>query len=170
MSKDNGINLYCQIMQNCMGVKKPLYAGQKPKYKHYKAGEKIIGKEYNASSIPTQYTSAIITKDRYIITANNIMVLGEQQEAKIITDEEIISDRLKNKIKSFSSANGTSGIISYQNKKSKYMVNGAITGGVFLFLYAMLKGGNKTNSFVLGAVIGGFVGKFVADYSKQNYN
>lgn len=152
-----------------MGVRKPLHAGQKPKYKHYKAGEKVIGKEYNASSIPTQYTSAIITKDRYIITANNIMVLGEQQDAQVITDEEIISDKLKKKIKSYSNANGAAGIISYQNKKSKYMVNGAITGGVFLFLYAMLKGGNKSNSFVLGAVLGGLAGKFLADYSnKQN--
>lgn len=167
MTKDNEISLYCQIMQNCMGVKKPLYAGQKPKYKHYKAGEKVIGKEYNASSIPTQHTSAIITKDRYIITLNNVMILGEQQEAKVITDEEMISDRLKKKIKSFSNSNGAQGIISYQNKKSKFMVNGAITGGVFLFLYAMLKGGNKGNSFVLGAVLGGLAGRFIADYSNR---
>lgn len=164
MSKENEVYLYCQVIQNCYGEKRPIKAGGKKQYKKFEAGTKVLGKAYNASDIPTTYTPAVITKDRYIITQNNLMLLGEEQEAQVINDKEIASKELKNKFKSFYNANGVDGIMSDQKKRSKYMMNGAIIGGVTILLYAMMKGQNKMNGFILGAVLGGLGGKFVGDY------
>lgn len=164
MAKENEVYLYCQVIQNCYGEKRPIKAGGKPHLKKFEAGTKILGKAFNASHIPTQYTPAVITKDRFIITQNNLMLLGEEQEAQVIQDKEIASKELKNKFKSFYNANGVDGIMTDQKKRSKYMMNGAIIGGVTILLYAMMKGQNKMNGFILGAVLGGLAGKFVGDY------
>ncbi len=166
MAKDNEVYFYCQVVQPCFGVKTNVKNGKK-QYKKYNVGEKVLGKAYNASSIPSQYTPAIITKDRHVITQNNLLLLGEEQEAKIIDDNETASKKLREKFKSFYHADGINGVMTDTKKKSKFMVNGAIIGGVTILLYAMMKGQSKMNGFIVGAILGGLAGKYVADYRNK---
>lgn len=168
MSKENDIYLYCQLIQNCYGEKRPIKAGGKKQYKKFMAGTKVLGKAFNASEIPTQYTPAIMTKDRFIITQNNLMLLGEEHEAKIVDDKIKESKELQKKFKSYYNANGVDGIMSDQKKKSKYMMNGAIAGGIIVMLYSMMKGQNKLNGFIIGAVLGGLTGKYLGQYVTKN--
>lgn len=159
--------LYCQVAMPCMGVKKPKMGGQKIQYKRYNVGEKVSGIEYNASDIPNQYVPAIMTKDRFVITQNNLMLIGEEQEAEVIKDEPV-SDKLINRFKMFYNANGQ-GTLKAQQVKSKFMINGALIGGVTCFGYAVMKGTNKKTAIVLGLVVGALIGKFVADYKNKTY-
>ncbi len=155
--------LYCQVAINCAGIKRPQYSDQKVKYKNYRAGETIKGVEINDSDIPTNYIPAIRTKDGFVINRSNLMILGEEQDAQIINDKDApVSERLKQRYKSFLNADGAKGIVSDQMKKSKYLLNGAIAGGVLLTIYAVMKGKNKTGYFIAGAIIGGFIGKAYA--------
>jgi len=163
--------LFCQVIQNCAGVKRPQFSGQKIKYKNYRIGDRIKGREHNDSQIPMQSMPTIKTLDGFIINASNLTVLGEEQDAEVLNDKDLVSERLKNKFNTiFSNANGTQGIVSDQRRKTKFMVNGAISGGTLLVLYAVIKGGNKTSCFIFGAIIGGTIGKFLADYRNREDN
>jgi hypothetical protein len=150
-----------------MGVKTPKMGGQKKQYRKYNVGEKVSGVEHNASDIPSQYVPAIMTKDRFVITQNNLMLIGEEQDAELVQDD-LASDKLLNRFKMFYNANGQ-GTLKAQQVKSKFMINGALIGGVTCFGYAVMKGANKKTAVVLGLVVGALIGKFVADYKNKTY-
>jgi len=158
--------LFCQVAVNCAGIKRPQFSGQKVKYKNYRAGESIKGILINDSDVPTNYIPAIRTKDGFIINQSNVMVLGEEQDVEIVNDKDVpVSERLKKRFSPYlnaESTGGAKGIVSDQMKKSKYLLNGAVVGGVILTIYAVAKGKNKTGYFIFGALVGGFIGKAYA--------
>lgn len=161
--------LYCRIVQNCAGVKKPQYSGQTPKYKNYRIGEEIKGREFNASEIPDNYMPTIKTIDGYLINIPNLIIIGEEQKAQVIDDKAILSERFKNKYSMmFSNSDGASGIVSDQKTQAKYILNGSIIGGTILLVYTFSKGGSKMSGFMFGAIIGGTIGKLFSNYKKND--
>jgi len=166
MAKTPEAYLFARIVHDAYGVKKPKFAGQKPKYKSYKAGVTVTGYEFNASDIPSQHIPAFITKDGYIISLNNLFILGEQQEAVIVEEKPAMSDELKNKMRRFSMLEGS--VAGGQQRKSKYAVKGALFTGAAFYLWAMAKGKPRKSAAILGLLVGGFAGKIWADYRNRN--
>ena len=162
--------LFCRIIQNCSGVKKPQFSGQKIKYKNYGIGDKIKGREHNYSDTPNSFIPCIKTIDGYVLMYSNVVVIGEEHDATVIEDKKPeLSEKLKERISRFANISGgaSSSMIQEQKRKSKYMVNGALAGGVTLFVYSLVKGGNRTNLFIVGAVLGGMAGKFIAGLKQE---
>lgn len=161
MKKPKEPLLFCRVNQECAGIKKPKFSGQKVRYQKYSVGDKVKGYEHNASDIPTAYIPSIRTIDGYIINTTNLTVIGEEHEATVLKDIDLVSDKLKARFNRFANiTGGASGIVEAQKKQTKYMLNGALTGGIITFIYALAKGSNKTGYFIFGAIVGGMVGKY----------
>jgi hypothetical protein len=117
------------------------------------------------SPIPTNYSPAFKTKDGYIVTLDNIIILGEEHESVVVKEKVALSDSLKRRMNRFSKMDGS--YTASQTRKSKYAVNGAMIGGGSFLFYAMAKGNNKVGAAVFGIVVGSLVGKFIAEYRNK---
>lgn len=166
MAKTPQSYLFARVVHDAYGVKKPQMSGQKPKYKSYKAGVTVTGYEVNISDIPNQHIPAFMTKDGYVITLNNLFILGEQQEAIVVEEKPSMSQELKDRMKRFSMMDGS--LAGGQQRKSKYAVKGALFTGAIFYLYAMAKGKPKKSAAILGLLVGGFAGKVWADYRNRH--
>ena len=97
------------------------------------------------------------------------MIVGEEQQAQIIDDKEILSEKFKKKYSTmFSSSDGATGIVTDSKRQTQYILNGSLIGGTALLIYTFSKGGSKMSGFMFGAIIGGAVGRLFSNYKKND--
>lgn len=143
-------------------------------YKLFKNNSSVTVQEFNQASIGNiNFLPVYKTKDGFIIPKSNIMIIGVEEqpkndlssipEAQIVGNSEFQPKDLKEKIGNIGSVNS---IIKTEAIRSKYMVNGALIGGIVGLAYAMYKGESKFMFAALGVVGGGFIGKTVQNLTK----
>lgn len=142
-------------------------------YKLFKKDSSVTVQDYNQASVGNiTFLPVYKTKDGYIIPRSNVIIIGAEKpkndlgsipEAQVVKNSDFLSNESKGKLANIGSVND---IIKNEVVRSKYMVNGALVGGVLGLAYAMYKGDSKIMYAVLGVVGGGFVGTMVQKITK----
>ena len=157
--------MYARLVQPVRAYKKTRY-GKSKIFRDYKPNQKVKGKLSHLGLLPENQILILETAEGFMIPPHFLIEIRPQEqkpkyetfdESEVVSDKDLVNKETLTKIKD-SKILDVNNIISNTKIKSKYLIQGAIYGGLVMLVFAMYKGKNKLLFSSIGAVGGGVLG------------
>ena len=151
----------CRVVIPVNGVKRNSN-GQIALKKRFKANSIVDGRYVRHGLLPENSVTLFMTKEGFLIPPHCLMEVKNVKYAEFDEAEEVKKDAYydKEKIEEIKDKGilNIKDIVKDSKMTSKYVIQGAVGGGLIMLIFAMYKGYNKYLLSALGIVGGGFVG------------